>query len=172
MPGRGFLNTWIGVFSNISGIRPCDAALGFSCIGILLFLRKIKELRWLEGTDPESKRARVLRKCKWILSIARNSMVVLVSAIIAFIVTDVYDKKDALILTGAVEEGLPSWQLPWQFNSNSTGEEDDSSSNPLEMAQDFGIGLLMLPLVSILQHLAIAKFYTRKSNSFLKGYQN
>jgi hypothetical protein len=37
--GRGFLNTWIAVFKNFSAIRPCDAALGFSCIGILLFLR-------------------------------------------------------------------------------------------------------------------------------------
>lgn len=166
MPGRGFLNTWIGVFSNISGIRPCDAALGFACIGILLFLRKIKELRWLEGADPESKRARILRKSKWILSIARNSMVVLISAVIAYIVTEVYGKTDALILTGSVEEGLPSWQLPWQFNSNSTAD-DPSFNNPLEMAADFGIGLLMLPLVSILQHLAIAKFYTRKNTYFI-----
>ena len=65
---------------------------------------------------------------------------------------------DALTVTGAVEEGLPSWQLPWKFNLDAT----NSTSGPIEMAEDFGIGLLMLPLVSMLQHLAIAKFYTRK----------
>jgi sodium-independent sulfate anion transporter 11 len=41
IPGRGFVNTWVGVFKNINQIRPCDAAVGFSSIGILLFLRVI-----------------------------------------------------------------------------------------------------------------------------------
>lgn len=164
--GRGFLNTWIGVFSNISAIRPCDAVLGFSCIGILLFLRKLKDLRWLEGTDPESKRARILRKTKWAISIVRNSMVILVSAVIAYLIKEVWGKGDALILTGDVEEGLPSWQLPWQFNVNTSSANSSSpnpTENPLAMAEDFGIGLFMVSLVSILQHLAIAKFYTAPS---------
>merc|ERR1719361_834836 len=86
-------------------------------------------------------------------------MVVLTAAIIAYIVTKVYQNEKALIITGKVTEGIPSWQLPWEFNlekSNST----NSTLNPGEMAEGFGIGLLMLPLVSMLQHLAIAKFYT------------
>ena len=66
---------------------------------------------------------------------------------------------DALTVTGDVEEGLPSWQLPWKFNLDTT---NSTSEGPIEMAEEFGIGLLMLPLVSMLQHLAIAKFYTRK----------
>ena len=116
-----------------------------------------------------------MRKSKWAISIARNSMVVLVSSIIAYIVTEVLEKKDALILTGAVEEGLPSWQLPWKFNVVNTSlpcEPDPdsthnlSSTNPFEMVDDFGIGLFMVALVSILQHLAIAKFYTRKNDIF------
>ena len=32
----------------------------------------------------------------------------------------------------------------------------------LDIADDLGIGLAMLPLVSLLQHLAITKFYARK----------
>ena len=39
MVGHGFIDSWIGVFSNISQIRPIDAAMGFACIGVLLFLR-------------------------------------------------------------------------------------------------------------------------------------
>ena len=65
-----------------------------------------------------------------------------------------------MTVTGDVEEGLPSWQLPWKFNLETTNSS--TTSGPIEMAEDFGIGLLMLPLVSMLQHLAIAKFYTRK----------
>ena len=117
-------------------------------------------MRWLEGTDPEAKRARIIQKSKWALSVSRNSMVVIVAALIAYLISDVYDNKTALTLTGFVQGGLPEWQLPWEFNTNSTME------TPLEMAEDFGIGLLMLPLVSIMQHLAIAKFYTRKNSNY------
>ena len=74
--------------------------------------------------------------------------------------TDIYGIDDALIITGSVEEGLPQWQLPWEFNLNSTNTT--LRPHPFEMAEEFGIGLLMLPLVSMLQHLAIAKFYTRE----------
>lgn len=88
-------------------------------------------------------------------------MVVLVCSVIAYAITEVYGYKDVLIITGSVEEGLPSWQLPWQFNVNASNSSSDT--NPLDMVEDFGIGLLMLPLVSILQQLAIAKFYTRKN---------
>ncbi len=120
----------------------------------------MKELRWLEGTDPEAKRARILQKSKWALSVSRNSMVVVVAAFIAYVISDLYGNKTALTLTGFVQGGLPDWQLPWQFNVPQ--KQIQTLESPLEMAQDFGIGLLMLPLVSIMQHLAIAKFYTRK----------
>ena len=94
-------------------------------------------------------------------------MVVLASAIIAYIVTEVYGQKNALILTGDVPVGLPTWQLPWRFNLNSTSS-NSSLPNPLEIAEDLGIGIFMLPFVSVLQHLAIAKFYTRKLCSSFK----
>ena len=44
VPGRGFVNTWVGVFKNVKSIRPGDAAVGFACIGILLFLRVRREM--------------------------------------------------------------------------------------------------------------------------------
>ena len=43
-----------------------------------------------------------------------------------------------------------------------TSSDNPITENPLDMAEDFGIGLAMVALVSILQHLAIAKFYTGK----------
>ena len=55
-----------------------------------------------------------------------------------------------------MDSGLPAWQLPWEFNRNFTAE---TYSGPFELAQEFGLGLVMIPLVSILQHLAIAKNY-------------
>ena len=48
------------------------------------------------------------------------------------------------------------------MSSGNTSSDNPITENPLDMAEDFGIGLAMVALVSILQHLAIAKFYTGK----------
>ena len=52
------------------------------------------------------------------------------------------------------------------MSSGNTSSDNPITENPLDMAEDFGIGLAMVALVSILQHLAIAKFYTGGSLSF------
>ena len=122
--------------------------------------QKLKDINVLEGPDPTSLRARIIKKTKWALSTARISLVVLICGVIAFVLTRVYDLKNALIVTGPVQEGLPSWQLPWKFNLNNASALKEETLDPLEMAQDFGVGLLLLPMVHILQLLAIARFYT------------
>ena len=59
-----------------------------------------------------------------------------------------------------MESGIPDFQLPWQFNVNSTAGED--LEGPFEVASDMWLGIVMVALVSLLQHMAIAKFYCRK----------
>ena len=87
-------------------------------------------------------------------------MVVGTLSIIAWILLNVYN-IDVLTLTGKVDSGLPAWQLPWKFNINQTTPLNLTgySYSPFDLAQEFGLGLIMIPLVSILQHLAIAKHY-------------
>jgi len=160
-PGRGFIKVWVGMFRNISSIQPYDTVVGFICIAILYFLRRLKEFNWCEGPDKESKRAKVIKKSKWLLSISANCLVVVITSVLAWVLVDVAG-VDVLNLTGKVDQGLPAWQLPWEFNRNlTTGAVNGTTEpeGPLEIASELGIGLLMLPLVSILQHLAIAKHY-------------
>ena len=64
IPGRGFVNTWYGVFSNIQSVRPCDASVGFACIGILLFLR-VSQSTWTSRNTGTGGR-RYLRGLVWI----------------------------------------------------------------------------------------------------------
>ncbi len=136
-------------------------------INIVVLFQKLKEFRWLEGTDPETRRAKILRKTKWLISISRNTLVVLISSVIAYFLVEKFGLNDVFILTGEVEEGLPAWQLPWRFNTdlnNSTASNNSEAAGPFEIASDLGVGLVMLPLVSVMQQLAIAKFYTRKNH--------
>ena len=80
-------------------------------------------------------------------------MVVVVTTLLAWVL--VSQGLEALTLTGEVDQGLPAWQLPWTFNVlNST-----SVNSFEETVSELGAGLAMLPLVSVLQHLAIAKHY-------------
>jgi hypothetical protein len=69
-----------------------------------------------------------------------------------------------------VESGLPFFQLPWEFGLNATLASTANSTaavavDPLEIVQELGMGVVMLPLVSILQHLAIAKHYAGASTA-------
>ena len=106
-------------------------------------------------------RAKVFKKSKWLLSISANCLVTVTMSIIAWILLDIYN-IEVLTLTGTVDSGLPSWQLPWEFNRNTTAAlnlTDSSYEGPFELAEEFGLGLVMIPLVSMMQHLAIAKHY-------------
>ena len=37
--GRGFRNTWLAVFQNIQQVKPVDATIGFTSLGVILLLR-------------------------------------------------------------------------------------------------------------------------------------
>ena len=117
------------------------------------FCQGLKEFDWCEGKNPEAGYGKVVKKTKWLLSISANCLVVVITSILAWLLVTMNIKLFSL--TGEVDQGLPAWQLPWQFNRNSTDEVE----GPVQLAQELGVGLLMLPLVSILQHLAIAKHY-------------
>ena len=60
----------------------------------------MKDVHWCEGRDLESPRARVLSRAKWLISVSRNCLVVVISTVIAYCLVEIWGMKDALILTG------------------------------------------------------------------------
>ena len=171
------LHAQVGVFSNLTTIQWYDTAVSAFCMIVLYFLRvgdivcfpfylifypfgqRLKEFDWCEGKDPEAVCGKVMKKTKWLLSISANCLVVVITSILAWLLVSL--GIDLFSLTGEVDQGLPAWQLPWQFNRNRTTNNGTTveMEGPVELAGELGVGLLMLPLVSILQHLAIAKHY-------------
>jgi len=161
-PGRGFLTIWIGLFSNIGSTRVPDILAGILSFVILYSLRIIPTLQILKGKPP------LLLSLLRYVKISSNCLVLIIGSLVAYM----YMEEELLIITGEVEGGLPPFQPPWDFplslnkqtENNSTigqggGMESDLSSDPLQIIQELGIGLIMLPMVSLLQHLAIAKNY-------------
>ncbi len=51
----------------------------------------------------ESRRALVLSRIKWFLSVSRNCLVVLISTVIAYYLEEVWDMSGALIITGKTD---------------------------------------------------------------------
>ena len=155
LPTIQWYDTAVSTFSLIVlyFLRVGDILLFVFCLIFVPFGQRLKEFDWCEGKDPEDGCGKVMKKTKWLFSISANCLVVVITSTLAWLLVSL--GFDLFSLTGEVDQGLPAWQLPWQFNRNSTDEVE----GPVQLAQELGVVLLMLPLVSILQHLAIAKHY-------------
>ncbi|KAJ8984677.1 hypothetical protein NQ317_015768 [Molorchus minor] len=110
-PGGKFLQVWEQIFEHISETRPWDALLGFTCMAVLLVLRKAKDFKI--GPDDEKEKKAIhnfLSKLIWLISTARNIIVVIVSAFLAYFFE--MHGQAPFKLTGFVKPGLPHLQSP------------------------------------------------------------
>ena len=158
LPTIQWYDTAVSTFSLIVlyFLRVGDILLFVFCLIFVPFGQRLKEFDWCEGKNPEAGCGKVVKKTKWLLSISANCLVVVITSILAWLLVTMNIKLFSL--TGEVDQGLPAWQLPWQFNRNTTNSTGEMVG-PVQIVDELGVGLLMLPLVSILQHLAIAKHY-------------
>lgn len=61
--------------------------------------------------------------------------------------------------TGEVEEGLPSLKFPPMATSIDRNETFTQHYSLTDMIQELGMGIFVLPIVSVLANVAIAKAY-------------
>ena len=94
------------------------------------------------------------------MTVSRNSLVLIAASVVAYVMAEVFGLKDSVYTTGSVPGGIPAWDLPWRFGLNDT--EAATSQGPFELAEGFGVGLLMLPLVSMIQAIAIVHNFSRE----------
>ncbi|XP_053608013.1 sodium-independent sulfate anion transporter-like [Plodia interpunctella] len=134
------------ILARLHLVRYSDLALGLVCCVALLLLRKLKDVK-ISPKRP------VLRKSLWLVSIARNALVVLAAAVFAYCL---HDPDDPIVkLSGVVKPGLPSLRLPAfsvTVNNSTLGFTD--------MVRTLGAGVVMVPLVMVLANIAIAKAFT------------
>ncbi len=102
----------------------------------------------------------VLSKTVWLLSTARNAVIVVICLGIAMIVDpEIPDnpRDSTFVLTGDIESGLPPFEPP-PFSTNGTsGEAVDFGG----MLSTLNIGIIIIPLISILENVAIAKSFCK-----------
>ncbi|XP_026673077.1 sodium-independent sulfate anion transporter-like isoform X2 [Ceratina calcarata] len=143
--GSKFVDVWHNIFENIGETKLWDTALGIACIVVLLLLRRAEKV---------SSRAQViLRKSLWLLSTARNILVVLASGIMCYLLESRLGSAPVR-LTGHVKQGLPEFRLP-PFQTVHKNE----TYNFIDMVSALGSGCLVVPLLSLLETISIAKVF-------------
>ncbi|KAJ8728421.1 hypothetical protein PYW08_016806 [Mythimna loreyi] len=146
--GNTFITAVINFFKNLKTVQLWDTVLGISTIIALLLLKRAT-IPVSDSTPPCRRR---LASCWLNVVRARNALVVFAAAILAFVLN--LKGITPFALTGTIQGGLPRFGLP-PFHTvvgNQTLQFND-------MMAVFGGEGMVMPLVAILESIAIAKAF-------------
>lgn len=155
IPRQFFLQVY-HTFLHIGETRVGDAVLGLASMLLLLVLKCMRE--HMPPPHPEMPLAvKFSRGLVWTVTTARNALVVSSAALIAyaFEVTG----SHPFVLTGKIAEGLPPVRIP-PFSVT----RDNKTISFSEMVQDMGAGLAVVPLMGLLESIAVAKSFASQNN--------
>ncbi|XP_075034024.1 sodium-independent sulfate anion transporter [Mixophyes fleayi] len=153
---RQFILQVYETFHKLPATRLGDVILGFLCIALLLALKLMKD------HFPKMYRGmpRCYRLCYiivWVTTTARNAIVVVAAGLVAysFHVMGLHP----FILTGKTAEGLPHFQMP-PFSETTANRTVPFT----EMVQNIGPGLFIIPMMGLLESVAIARAFASQNN--------
>ncbi|XP_063473405.1 sodium-independent sulfate anion transporter isoform X2 [Symphalangus syndactylus] len=150
IPRQFFLQVY-HTFLRIAETRVGDAILGLVCMLLLLVLKLMRD--HMPPIHPEMPPGvRLSHGLVWAATTARNALVVSFAALVAysFEVTG----YQPFILTGETAEGLPPVRIPPFSVTTANG-----TISFTEMVQDMGAGLAVVPLMGLLESIAVAKAF-------------
>uniref|UniRef100_F6SMJ8 Sodium-independent sulfate anion transporter n=1 Tax=Equus caballus TaxID=9796 RepID=F6SMJ8_HORSE len=163
IPRQFFLQVY-HTFRNIGETRVGDAVLGLVCVVLLLVLKLMRD--HVPPVHPEMPPGvRLSHGLVWTATTARNALVVSFAALVAysFEVTG----YQPFVLTGEIAEGLPPVRTPPFSVTTANGTVSFT-----EMVQDMGAGLAVVPLMGLLESIAVAKSFglTNMLGSLVSSY--
>ncbi|XP_014241008.1 sodium-independent sulfate anion transporter [Cimex lectularius] len=152
--GATFVQMWISISQDIHNTSLWDTLLAFSCIVILLFMRLLSDIK-IGSKDPElrTKYENLFNKTLWLISTSRNAILVIVGGIFGYICT-IYHGTAPFKLIGHIPPGLPEFQLP-SFSI----DRGNQTIGFIEMCNEMGSGVFVLPLIALLENIAICKAF-------------
>ncbi|XP_046950014.1 sodium-independent sulfate anion transporter [Lynx rufus] len=162
IPRQFFLQVY-HTFRNIGETRVGDAVLGLVCMVLLLVLKLMRN--HVPPVHPEMPPGvRLSHALVWTATTARNALVVSFAALVAysFEVTG----YQPFVLTGQTAEGLPPVRLPPFSVTTANGTVSFT-----EMVQDMGAGLAVVPLMGLLESIAVAKSFASQNNYHVDANQ-
>ncbi|KYN18806.1 Sodium-independent sulfate anion transporter [Trachymyrmex cornetzi] len=140
------------------------------CLQLLMACLRLemRKVRLTQGTQAMSKMKdvklhviskksvnyqRIIAKAIWLISTARNAIVVVTCSVIAY----KYDSSESgspFILTGPVRSGLPPFSLP-PFST----QVNNQTLTFTQMCSELGTSIILVPIIAVLGNVAIAKAF-------------
>lgn len=157
---EGFIPFIKAFFENIHKTNLYDMAMGLTCVFLLLLIRQFKDKKFPENSRIPSRVRQVLEKSWFMFATGRNAIIVLICAGIA--VGLLNNNSHVLTLTKSVQSGLPPFHFPnltLDIYDNITRKT--THQNFGNILQDLGSGVIIIPLLSILEAIAIAKAFAK-----------
>lgn len=149
-PGSTFIQVWAKIFDNIANTSGWDAALGCTCIAVLLIMRTLGTLRCGPAdVTMQTGAQRTLQKTLWFVSTARNAILVLVCGALGYAFESSGGAPFRLI--GEIPPGLPAVRVP-----SFAGDAGESFG---ELVSSMGSGLVVVPLIALMEDIAICKAF-------------
>ncbi|CAH1273375.1 SLC26A11 [Branchiostoma lanceolatum] len=144
-----------------------DLILGLISFITLLILKFIKDRDWDKNRDPNvplTRVQRVGRKAIWLVGTARNAIIVLVTTIFAGILY-AYNIRP-FTMTKEVPPGFPPVRPPsfsYQHGNHTVEGE--------EFFTHLGAGVAVIPMIGLLENIAIAKAFASKNRYTIDATQ-
>ncbi|XP_052395509.1 sodium-independent sulfate anion transporter isoform X1 [Carassius gibelio] len=156
IPQQFFLQVYY-TFHKIPEARVGDVILGLCCLIFLVTLTLMKNS--LGSSEDEAPLlVRSARRLVWSLATIRNALVVVVATGVAY--SAEVTGHHCFSLTGKTAQGLPPFKAPPLSETVANGMVITFS----DIVQDLGGGLAVIPLMGVLESIAIAKAFSSKNN--------
>ncbi|CAK9803851.1 Sodium-independent sulfate anion transporter [Anthophora plagiata] len=139
-----FIDAIVKVVNHANEITPWDPLLGVCSMIILVCFKNL----------PGKKNGTLFEKFMWVISLARNALVVIFGIILSYSLF-VYDIKPFKI-TGNITGGLPPFTLPPFYIARG-----NDTYNFKELVSELGSTVVSVPLIAILESIAISKAFAK-----------
>ncbi|XP_047360090.1 sodium-independent sulfate anion transporter isoform X1 [Vespa velutina] len=139
-----FVDSIYKIINHYDSITLWDTVLGVTTIILLVCLKNL----------PGKKKGTIFQKIMWLICLARNAVVVIMGIFLVFVLS-LYDLKPFKI-TGNITQGLPPFKPPpFSIDTNNKTYQFP------ELIQELGSTIASIPLIAILESVAIAKAFAK-----------
>ncbi|XP_017272296.1 sodium-independent sulfate anion transporter [Kryptolebias marmoratus] len=161
VPQQFFLEVYY-TFYKIPEAKVGDVVLGLVCLALLIMLMFMKSH---PAADNSSAFSSFAGKLVWAVATMRNALVVMAASLVAYS----WDASGHLVftITGHTSQGLPPFRPPPTSDTTSNGTVVSFG----EIIQGFGGGLAVIPLMGLLESIAIAKAFASQNNYRINANQ-
>ncbi|CAG9827138.1 unnamed protein product, partial [Diabrotica balteata] len=152
-----FVETWYNILQELPNTRLWDTVMGITCIILLLVMKSIGTKKLGSDEQKPTTLQKLFNNITWIIGTGRNAILVVICAFIGYLYCSM--GKPPFLVIGEVPQGLPGFQLPSFGYTKEVNGTVVQEYTFMEMLSNLGSGIIIVPLVGLLENIAICKAF-------------